>query len=96
MNPEEKDYQIEDVIDFGEDTEDQDDLTPEVTDFDIQRSEDPSNPDDEGQPSDSPEDEPSDGIISLHSEEPVQSLDQKETSPSQPRVMRYEDFLKNL
>ena len=44
MNPEEKDYQIEDVIDFGEDTEDQDDLTPEVTDFDIQHSEDPSTP----------------------------------------------------
>lgn len=96
MNPEEKDYQIEDVIDFGEDTEDQDDLTPEVTDFDIQTSQDPVVPADDVQQSDSGEEESSDGIISLHSEEPVQSLDQKETSPSQPRVMRYEDFLKNL
>ena len=55
MNPEEKDYQIEDVIDFGEDTEDRDDLTPEVTDFDVHRQEGKDLPNVDEQPSDSQE-----------------------------------------
>jgi hypothetical protein len=93
MNPEEKDYQIEDVIDFGVETEDQDDLTPEVTDFEEHPSHEVA---DDVQSSDTQEEEPTEDVISLHSEQPVQNLDQKETSPSQPRVMRYEDFLKNL
>ena len=94
MNPEEKDFQIEDTADFNIADDDQSDLTPEITDFDEPQSE-PEEVE-TGEEDSTDTDGSSDEIINLSTNTEIGEVpDQKETSPSQPRVMRYEDFVKN-
>ncbi len=94
MNTEEKDFQIEDNVDFSEIGNDSEEFTPEVTDFDT-----------DGPIGTEGTEDSFDGIEFTNSEETsdisdvqddYQDNSQKETSSSNNRVMRYEDFVKNL
>jgi hypothetical protein len=94
MNTEERDFQIEDNVDFDSVEASDHDLTPEVTDFEDSRelptdTEFSADPDTEELTN--VEEDPE------ISNQDIQSPEwQKETPSSNTRVMRYEDFVKNI
>lgn len=98
MNPEEKDFQIEDNIDFSQAENEPQDLTPEVKDFEeAGASETPEIADDFGAQTELDVEDHGEEESDLS--EPISTQDtetQKETPSTNSRVMRYEDFVKNL
>lgn len=94
MNTEERDFKIEDNVDFGSIETTDDNLTPEITDFGDSRElpiDSEFSPEPDTEELTNVEETP--GI----SNQDIQSAeDQKETPSSNTRVMRYEDFVKNL
>ncbi len=94
MNTEERDFQIEDNVDFSEIGDNSDDLTPEVTDFDTDGPEGAEDPKDSFDGTEFSNSEETSDISDVQKDYETDS--QKETPSSNNRVMRYEDFIKNL
>lgn len=94
MNTEERDFQIEDNVDFSEIGDNSDDLTPEVTDFDTDDPVGAEGPEDSFNGIEFPNAEETSDISDVQDD--YQDDSQKETPSSNNRVMRYEDFIKNL
>jgi hypothetical protein len=94
MNTEERDFQIEDNVDFSEIGDNSDDLTPEVTDFDTDGPEGAEDPGDSFDGTEFSNSEETSDISDVQKDYETDS--QKETPSSNNRVMRYEDFVKNL
>jgi hypothetical protein len=94
MNTEERDFQIEDNVDFSEIGDNSDDLTPDVTDFDSDGPEGVEGPEGSFDGTELPNAEETSDISDVQNH--YETDPQKETPSSNNRVMRYEDFVKNL
>lgn len=94
MNTEERDFQIEDGVDFGLELDTEVDLTPDVADFEI-FPKSIETPDSSGNVNPADPTSTDQDQIDL-GEYPNTREEEKENTPTNPRVMRYEDFIKNI
>jgi len=110
MSTEERDTQIEDQVDFtSEQPIEQEELTPEVTDFEQTDTEDETpemsvDPTETTEPQQMDQTDPVDQTDSLQEPTtaeipsepaPVEPVQQSQETSSPGRVMRFEDFLNN-